>query len=99
MSILTTGVEVSEFAIYPIMLTLESLCKDKPIAFYELVVACRATTPHHFFGNTTTILADYGLLDNAINNPQPQTTIRDIVRAAVVGDELAMRIVNPVATP
>lgn len=87
---LKNGTEEAEGLVVAIMLALNNLIDRNAIAFYEFVMKCR-NPDHEFFGDCAEHMK--GLLEA---NGSVHESIRNIVNSAVVGDELDMRIVNPV---
>jgi hypothetical protein len=73
------------------MLTLERLVRENPLAFYDLAMLCRDAS-YRPFGSNADLLESLGMTDRERVDSQ----VRDIVLAAVEGDDLAMRLVSPV---
>lgn len=91
--VLKNGTEEADVMVTTGMMALESVMKDNPIAFYELVMKCRDPN-HQFFGNTGEILKSRSLVEQSGNI---HDSVRNIVLSAVSGDEFDMRLSNPVA--
>ena len=90
--ILRTGEEVPAALASVVMISLETLMKQNPIAFYELVQISR-NPKHKLFGNTADVLRQSALIET---NGQPCDATRLIVLAATEGEELTLKLVQPV---
>lgn len=88
---LTGGVIMSHALVACVMLTLQDLFDEQPIAFYELVARCRRPE-HPLREGTVAVLEHRGLLDQGT----VPDVVREIVAAAVDGDTLALRLTWPV---
>ena len=73
------------------LIGLQSLLKDDPIGFYELVTATR-NPKHEFFGQYTDKLRERGMLDA---NDRPAGSFREVILNAVEGEDFSMKLVNP----
>jgi len=95
---LKNGDEVPEVMVKVVMLSLKTLNETYPIAFYELVMACR-DREHVLFGNSHEILARLTLIEEIDDTGRPRIhdLTRSIVLSAAEGEELDMRLVSPVA--
>jgi len=87
------SVEVTSLITVTLM-SLNSLIKQDPISFYELVTKCR-NREHTIFGNCGDILRDLQLIqsDNSVHD-----SIKNIVLSAVSGEGFEMILGNPIAT-
>lgn len=81
---LRNGAEEHEPTVRAIILNLELLMSQEPIAFYELVCVCR-DPGHQIFGNCGTKLQDRDFLDGS---GRPFTTVRNVVLSSVAGDDM-----------
>jgi hypothetical protein len=88
---LRTGQEVARPLVAVVLLTLRKLLDENPVLFYELVMLARDRN-HQCFGNTGEQLARLGL------NPM-HSDERYIIKAAVEGEGVNMRLVSPYAEP
>lgn len=88
---LRNGSELQSGLVSVTLLTLRRLMEERPIDFYELVMKCR--DPKHELWDDK-ILKQWSLIEP---DGQPHQCTREIVLAAVVGDEMEMRIINPIA--
>ena len=90
---LTSGAQVPRPALVATLMNAEELAVTNPIAFYELVQAAR-NPDHQMFGNTGEVVAKWGMGDSAggVNS-----TVCEVIAAAVVGDNFDLRFVNPIA--
>ena len=75
------------------MMSLEHLVKERPLAFYDLVMKCRDRS-YQFFGDNGEHLQDLALVGDgeSIHN-----SIRNIVLSAVRGDGMDMMLDSPLA--
>ena len=90
--ILRTGEEVPAALVSVVMISLEALMKQNPVAFYELVQISR-NPGHKLFGNTSKVLQQFALIEA---DGQPCDATRLIVLAATEGEGLALKLVQPV---
>lgn len=90
---LKNGSEELEALVITIMRILQSLHQQQPIALYEAVMVARDPT-HKPWGNTGKVLKKYTLLGA---DGRMHGSIRNIVLSGVAGEEMEMRIVNPLA--
>jgi len=90
---LKNGSEVPKPVVVTTMMSLEALMEKNPIAFYELVEKAR-NPKHPMFGNTQDVVAKWALIDLS---GVIHSAVRDVILSAVSGDELDMRLGNPVA--
>lgn len=90
--ILKTGEEVPAPIVNVVMISLEALIKQNPLAFYELVQISR-NPEHKLFGNTGDVLRQFALIEA---DRQPCDATRLIVLAATEGEGLALKLVQPV---
>lgn len=88
---LTGGVITSHALVACMMLTLQALFDEQPIAFYELVARCRQPE-HPLLGGSVAVLEHCGLLDHGT----VPDAVREVVLAAVDGDALGLRLTSPV---
>jgi hypothetical protein len=88
---LTSGVKTTHPLVACVMLTLQALFDEQPIAFYELVTRCRQPD-HALRGGSAAVLERSGLLDCGT----VPDAVREIVLAAVDGDALTLRLASPV---
>ena len=94
--ILRNGYEHAEPLVRVAMMSLRHLMVENPVAFYEFVCLCRDDT-HKLFGNTDEILRDRRLIEErGERSPSIQPSLREITLAATEGDELEMKLVNPI---
>lgn len=89
--LLTSGVTTTSPLLVCVMLTLQALFDEQPVAFYELVARCRRPG-HALHGGTDALLERIGLLDQGA----VPDAVREIVLAAVDGEALALRLTSPV---
>ena len=89
---LKNGTEEAKPLVAVMMLTLEHLFEEDPIAAYELVMLCR-NKDHVLFGNTGATLKDLSLVER---DGRVCQSIRNVVLSAVVGDGLDMILQSPV---
>lgn len=94
---LRNGAEVAEPAVRAIMLSLERLRAEHPVALLELRSACRVQG-YAMFGNTGAFAGGLGLAEREDGRWQPPGSVRDIVLSAVTGDGTALGLRNPVAS-
>ena len=88
---LTSGVKTAHPLVACVMLTLQALFDEQPIAFYELVARCRRPD-HALHRGSAAVLERSGLLDHGT----VPDVVREIVLAAVHGDALALCLISPV---
>lgn len=89
--LLTSGVTTNSPLLVCVMLTLQTLFDEQPVAFYELVACCRRPG-HALHGGAAAVLERIGLL----NQGSVPDAVREIVLAAVDGEALALRLTSPV---
>jgi len=89
---LKNGTEEFKPLVCGTMLTLHSLLKEQPVAFYELVMKCR-DIGHSFFGNAGEHLRSAGLVDE---NGEIHDSTKNIVLSAIQGEGFGLYLVNPV---
>ena len=87
---LKNGSEEAKGLVTITMLSLESLLKENPIAFYEFTMKCR-DRQHTLFGNTEEVLRDLALLEQ---RGSVHESIRNIVLSAVEGEGLDMKVLK-----
>ena len=75
------------------MLRLETLIKEDPIPFYELVMQSR-NRDHRFFGNSGERLEELGFTNGGIVD----SSIAAVARNAVIGEGFEMILRSPLAT-
>jgi hypothetical protein len=97
---LKNGAEVPRSLVAATMLALESLLRDNPMAFYELVELCRDAT-HQIWGDLDKELASRGLitlrqLSTGKTVALVHETIRNIIVSAVEGEGCEMALGVPV---
>jgi len=92
---LKNGAEAMPSAVAVVMMSLEQLFRDHPIAAYELVMKCRDRN-HKIFGNGG-IQEDLQRRALMIGDGHVHESIRDVILSAVSGDGLQMTLSNPVA--
>lgn len=90
--ILKTGEEMPTPLVAVVMLALEELIEQNPIAFHELVQISR-NPEHELSGNTGNILRNLSLIEA---NGQPRAETRLVVLAATEGEGLSLKLVQPV---
>ena len=78
------------------MLSLQSLMRDKPMVFYELVEVCK-DRHHKPWGNLGHDLAEIGGVEQGSDGIIVHDSIRNIVLSAVTGEGLEMGLQNPIA--
>ena len=88
---LRSGVKTTHPLVACVMLTLQALFNEQPIAFYELVARCR-WPDHALRRGSAAVLERSGLLDRGT----VPDAVREIVLAAVDGDALTLRLTSPV---
>lgn len=98
--LLKNGVEEVKPLVAGTMLSLRTLLKDQPMAFYELVELCRDAT-HQIWGDLSEELEKVGLislhtLESGSIVPIVHSSIRNIVISAVSGSGLDMALKSPV---
>lgn len=89
---LTTGVEVPTVLVNSTMLALKDLLVVWPISFYEIVMKSRYPD-HQWFEGSIKRCKQLGLVNDL---GEVHSGVRDIILAAVVGEDLNMRLVDPV---
>ena len=89
---LRTGEEVPTQIVNIVMLSLKTLAKQNPIAFYELVAISR-NPRHKLFGNAGEVLRGLNLIEA---DGQPHDATRLIVLAAAEGNGFELKLVSPV---
>jgi hypothetical protein len=85
--LLKNGAEEHKAFVSVAMMTLTTLIDDVPIAFYELVMACRDRN-HQLFGNTSDILKARKLYPI-------HDSVRNVVLSAVNGEGIEMTLGSP----
>ena len=90
---LKNGSEEAKSLIISTMLSLDKLLGAWPIAFYDLVMRCH-DRDYEWFGNNRQVCID---LSFARPDGNIHDSIKNIILSAVVGDDLDMRLVSPVA--
>jgi hypothetical protein len=93
---LRTGKEAPDILVNTTMLALRTLCAEQPIAFYELVMCCR-DREHVIFGDAADKML--GLLEgtDAAGHGLVHDAVRDIVLAAVDGEDFNMTLQSPLS--
>ena len=88
-TILNNGAEEATSEVKVVMMSLEGLISENPIAFYELAMCCRdrERVPFGSTAEKLSALALYPVHDS----------IRNIVLSAVKGDGLEMTLGSPLA--
>lgn len=86
------AVELSVF-VASIMLVLDRLVEEKPVAALELVMKCRDSN-YEFFGDNEKILQDRKLVEAG---GTVHSSIRNIVLSAFKGDGFDMVLLSPIA--
>ncbi|HEU5122062.1 MAG TPA: hypothetical protein VFT59_04400 [Candidatus Saccharimonadales bacterium] len=98
---LRTGESVALVTVETFRMTLEVLYRDvyHPMAFLELVLACRDRS-HVLFGQAGQFLKEAGLVSAIDENgcADIHDDVRRVVLAMVEGDGAEMRLVSPYAT-
>ncbi len=89
---LRNGKEVPEPMIATTMLALCTLAESDFIAFYELVAVCR-DKEHVIFGDCAAKIAGFGLMESA--GGEVHDAIRDVVLAAVTGEDFGLSLQSP----
>lgn len=89
--VLKNGAEEVEPLVAVVMMSLRTLLRENPIAFFELVQLCKDRN-HKPFGTTGTILEQTSLIQNGVLHD----SVRNIVLSAVEGEGLEMRLTSPV---
>lgn len=92
--VLKNGAEEAEVFVRAFMGALGSLLAAEPVAFYELVMLCRDPA-HVVWRPSVDMLKGRNLLE--ADGTTIHSSIRNLVLAAVEGEELEMRIVSPYA--
>jgi hypothetical protein len=94
---LKNGEEVPDVVVKVLMISLTKLIGSNPIAFYELVMACRNPAEHILFGNTSEMLVQMNLIESVdeAGRARIHDTTRSIVLSASEGGEHDMRLVSP----
>jgi len=89
---LKNGIEEAESLITIVMMSLQKLFNENPMAVYELVMKCRDNN-HQYFGNMVEELKTLALVqsDGSVHN-----SIRNIVLSAVKGEGLKMVLGSPI---
>jgi hypothetical protein len=102
---LRSGIEASEPLVRITMATLGHFMEKSPVSFYEFVMLCR-DREHVAWGNCAKDFPE-GFMEPITQGSVPASPgpydpvgrvnhcIREIVRDAVEGDELEMRLVDP----
>lgn len=90
---LKSGEEVRTSLKKTVMLALQSLMKNHPVAFYEMVMLCR-DPDHEIWGDMGETLQDWKLVKP---NGKVRPEVREIVLNAVKGEDMDMQLVSPVA--
>lgn len=88
---LKSGVKTTHSLVACVMLTLQALFDEQPIAFSELVARCRRPD-YALRRGSAAILERSGLLERGT----VPDAVREIVLAAVHGDALTLRLISPV---
>lgn len=89
---LKNGSEEAKSLVNVTMLSLQSLIKDQPIAFYELVEKAR-NKDHRLFGKTGEVLEDLSLIQS---NHALHGSIKNIVLSAAKGEGLELSLQSPI---
>ena len=90
---LRNGAEEARPLVAVMMMSLEHLMDERPLALYDLVMRCRDRN-YQFFGDNAKYLQDLSMVgsDGSIHD-----SIRNIVLSAVRGDGMDMILGSPVA--
>jgi GTPase Era involved in 16S rRNA processing len=88
---LRTGKEVPEAMVQVTMMSLRLLMESDTVAFYELVMLAR-NPQHELWGGTGDRLEELSLASDG----KLHDITRDVILAATEGEELGLRLVNPV---
>lgn len=93
---LRTGEELPEATVATHRVLLDQLYRSQPMAFMELVLACRDEN-HTLFGNTGATLQSFGLIVglDASKRPTIHDDIRRVVLAASEGESATVHPVSP----
>lgn len=95
---LKNGKEEAKPLVATMMLILREMFQTDPILAYELVQFARLGPKHQFFGNAGERLVERNLVDKrADGSYSMHDSTRNIVLSAVEGEDLDMKLVNPVA--
>jgi len=88
---LRSGASEPDVLVEATMMALDNLLELHPIAFYELVMKARDPR-HECYGNTGQLLKSLNLLESSgfIHG-----AIRDVILAAVDGEDREMTLVSP----
>ena len=96
---LKNGTEEAEGLVAGIVKTLQTIGREMPTAFYDIVRLCRDPQYLIFGGNHGPIgmtLKDYALITVDVHGKAlVHDSIRNIVLSAVTGEELEMQLGNP----
>ena len=90
---LKNGAEEAESLVLLTTMSLRTLMREYPIAFYELVQLCKDHN-HRLLDNAGEILDRLGFVQNGIVHD----SFRNIVLSAVEGDKLDMRLTSLIVT-
>ena len=89
---LKDGTYIPEAIAKVLSISLKGLMQNNPIAFYEFVTKCR-NSDHEMFGNTPEVLQSLSLIEQ---DGQIRNEVKKFVLNSVEGENLEMRLVNPV---
>ena len=89
---LRTGKEVPSMMVNVTLISLNHLYETNGVALYELVMLARDSS-HQLWGGTGDVLEGLGLTQGG----RLHDITRDVVLAATEGEEMQMRLVDPVA--
>lgn len=95
---LKNGSEEAGPLVATLMMALERLLAEKPIALYELVMVAR-DRDHEPFGRCGDDLADMHLLERRTNGTFGiHSSTRNVVLSAITGEGLDLALGSPIAT-
>ena len=93
MTILRTGAEVPDSFVPAVIITLQYLLKEEPVALYELAMLARDPS-HQPYGGTGEVLRTLGLTDGT---GKIRDSTRAVILAAIEGEGLGMHLRSPYA--
>jgi len=90
---LRNGTEEAKPLVAVMMMSLEHLMDEQPLALYDLVMKCR-DREYQFFGDNEKYLQDLKLVET---NGNIHGSVRNIILSAVRGEGIDMMLGSPVA--
>ena len=91
---LKNGVEEADAFVRVAMMGLTHLMNEQPTAFYDLVMKCRDGN-YKWFGDNEQICKDLSMVQP---DGKFHDSWRNVILSGVVGDDLDMKLVNPVGS-